>query len=141
MTGQDDLNIRLQKLAATMPQGAGDAVEQRLLTAFRARHRPRKRLSIYLAAAAACLAVMGGLYLLTPKAPVVNEYQAAGFTVLPYAQSDVPLEQPVIIRVNVPASEFNLIGMPSGVRAVNGRISADLLVGQDGVTRAVRFVP
>jgi hypothetical protein len=135
----NELRDQLRRLAAEMPRDAGVEAEQRLLTAFRARRHPRKRLWIYLAAAA-CLAVMGGLFLLTPKAPVVNEYQAAGFMVLPYAQSDVPLEQPVIVRVNVPASEFNLIGVPSVANASNGRISADLLVGQDGVTRAVRFV-
>jgi hypothetical protein len=32
------------------------------------------------------------------------------------------------------------MGVPSVANAPNGRISADLLVGQDGVTRAVRFV-
>jgi hypothetical protein len=140
MNGQNELEAQLRRLAAMTPRGASVAVEQRLLTAFRASRRPRKRVWIYLVAAAACLILMGGLYLLTPKAPVVNQYQAAGFVVLPYAQSDVPLEQPVIVRVNIPASQLRFMGVPSIAGPANARISADLLVGQDGVTRAVRFV-
>ena len=63
-----------------------------------------------------------------------------GFFALPYAQSDVPLEHAVVVRVNMPPSEASALGMPFDPGA-RKEISADLLIGQDGMARAVRFVP
>jgi hypothetical protein len=59
---------------------------------------------------------------------------------LPYAQSDVPMEQAVIVRIKISASELGAIGMPLSGVPRGGNVSADLLVGQDGVARAVRLV-
>jgi hypothetical protein len=64
----------------------------------------------------------------------------AGFVSLPYAESGVPMEDAIIVRLRLRASELGRLGVPVGVPATNGSISADLLVGQDGVARAVRLV-
>jgi hypothetical protein len=71
-----------------------------------------------------------------------DKYSAAtaGFIALPYAQSGVPLEEAVIVRVNLQPSEWGSLGVPGPLPHTNGKISADLLVGQDGVARAVRLV-
>ncbi|HEY3935944.1 MAG TPA: hypothetical protein VGL97_00815 [Bryobacteraceae bacterium] len=135
----NELGKELRKLAAALPQSASEDVEQRLLTAFRARHRAGKRWWIYLAAAA-CVAVTAGLFLARPKAVATDPYPPAGFVALPYGQSGVPMEQPVIVRVDIPASELNVMGLPARAGGGNERVSAELLVGQDGVARAVRFV-
>jgi hypothetical protein len=71
------------------------------------------------------------------SAPV---HHRSGFIALPYAQSDVPLEQPVIVRVQIPASQLGGMGMPLGHLAAEEKVNADLLVGQDGIARAVRVV-
>ena len=66
--------------------------------------------------------------------------QRSEFIALPYAQSEVPLEQPVIVRVHIPVSELGVMGVPFAPATGGERIKADLLVGQDGVARAVRLV-
>lgn len=63
----------------------------------------------------------------------------AGFVALPYAESGVPMEDAVIVRLRLRASDLGRLGVPAGPGAANGTV-ADLLVGQDGVARAVRLV-
>jgi hypothetical protein len=67
------------------------------------------------------------------------------FVALPYSQSGVPLENPVIVHMTLGRSELGALGVSAAVvnaREIGGteKIHADLLVGQDGVARAVRFV-
>jgi hypothetical protein len=64
----------------------------------------------------------------------------AGFVALPYAESGVPMEDAIIVRFRLRASELGRLGVPAGLSTTTGSISADLLVGQDGVARAVRLV-
>jgi hypothetical protein len=134
----NELEEQLRRLAATLPRGTSEEVEQRLLAAFRARRYAKKRWWIYLAAAA-FLAGVVGLYLAKPRTAAVSKYQAGAFVMLPYAQSDVPLEQPVVVRVSISVSALSVMGVPS-LAGANERVNAELLVGQDGVARAVRFV-
>jgi hypothetical protein len=72
--------------------------------------------------------------------PLATLDQASGFITLPYGQSGVPLEQPVIVRIDIPVSQLGAIGAPVNPRTAKGMVTADLLIGQDGVARAVRFV-
>jgi hypothetical protein len=67
-------------------------------------------------------------------------HQRSEFIALPYAQSEVPLEQPVIVRVQIPVSELSGMGMPFASVTARENVDADLLVGQDGVARGVRLV-
>lgn len=145
MNEYDELQEQLRALSEEMPREAGSAVEQRLLAHFRDRRRRKFHFRAYLAAAA-CAALIGGLYFgsrrvqkLSP-APEERSSQTVGFIALPYAQSGVPFEQGVIVRVDIPASEFGAMGAPVIARPGQTRVKADLLVGQDGVPRAVRFV-
>ena len=65
---------------------------------------------------------------------------ATSFYELPEAEGLPPAEDTSVIRVEVPRATLLLVGLPvSQDRAVE-RITADLLVGQDGLARAVRFV-
>ncbi len=59
---------------------------------------------------------------------------------LPYAQSGVPLEDEIVMRVSIRESELESMGIPSASRNPNRQVNADVLVGQDGVARAVRLV-
>jgi hypothetical protein len=151
MTEEDQLEDRLRQLARVVPQTAGPAVEERLRRAFRARRNEQAPVWKYVAKLAASAVIGAGLYLgwtywahrrgldqqMAAIAPV---QQRPVFIALPYAQSDVPLEQPVIVRVQIPVSQLGGMGMPFAPMTATGRINADLLVGQDGVARAVRLV-
>jgi hypothetical protein len=152
MTEEDELQEPFQRLARAVPQTAGAGVEECVRAAFRARLNGNSRRWRYVPKAAAASAVVAaGLYLIWTdwrqsrasagqtaiSAPV---HQRAGFIALPYAQSEVPLEQPVIVRVQIPVFQLGAIGMPVAPATAEERVSADLLVGQDGIARAVRLV-
>jgi hypothetical protein len=146
MNRNDDLQDCLRALAKAAPQEAGPVVQQNLLVHFRQR-RTSKRRRIYISAMAASVALAIGLYLAPwrphpaiQRVPTAMDDQTSGFITLPYAQSEVPLEQPVIVRVDIPVSELGMMGVPFSATDASERVRADLLVGQDGVTRAVRFV-
>lgn len=146
MTPTDGMRDRFRALAKAAPQQAGPHVQERLLVHFRKQHRGR-RIWAYAIAVAASVVLMLGLYALTPHrrqlSPEINPVQAvemSGFIALPYAQSDVPLEQPVILHTTIPASELNRIGVMPARRSAQERVAADLLIGQDGVPRAIRLV-
>jgi hypothetical protein len=151
VSGMNDLDKRLRELARSVPQCASDDVEQHLLTEFRA-HRRRSRIAMYLMPAAAALIL--GLALLVyhgsnivrgylGSSGTVREPQAGslqGFMPLPYGESGVPLGQGIVLRMQLPVSELNGLGVPVPPGETRQRVHADVLVGQDGVARAVRFV-
>jgi hypothetical protein len=137
-----DLIDRMRRLSLALPREASPHVEQQLSIAFRARHQRKAPLWIY--AAAACLLLLLGLSFVhkrkiaPPPAAVV--YNAPGFIALPYSQSGVPTESVVVIRVQVTPSQLSSMGVAVPAAASTARLQADVLVGQDGVARAVRLV-
>jgi hypothetical protein len=146
MSENNNVKDCLRALAEAVQQGAGPSVQQRLLVRFRER-RDNQRRRKYLAGIAASLMVAAGLYLavLQHRNAIQGishneDNQASGFISLPYAQSGVPLEQPVIVRVDIPVSELGMMGVRVIPSSVKERVRADLLIGQDGVARAVRVV-
>lgn len=52
-----------------------------------------------------------------------------------------PLESGRIVRVEVPAATLISYGVPLTGEAMSEQVEADLLVGQDGLARAIRFLP
>lgn len=153
----DELTQQLREMARAIPHEPSAEVERRLLAAFRARQR-RRRGGAWLVVmqVAACLTLIVGLKLAISKVEVVAQQvrrqqvsnsevgsiadDLAGFVALPYAQSGVPMGEGIVVRVTAPASQLSLMGVPF-VSTTNGPVRADLLIGQDGVARAVRFVP
>ncbi|HEX3685288.1 MAG TPA: hypothetical protein VHU83_22330 [Bryobacteraceae bacterium] len=141
-----DLAQTLRRLAETLPRDAATGTEQRLLAAFRARQNRPQRPFRYLAGIAACLALALAWFLSHPghlsRATVAgagDNAAANAFIALPYGQSDVPLEQAFVVRVKLQPSEWAALGVPPAPARANA-IHADLLIGQDGVARAVRLV-
>jgi hypothetical protein len=137
-----ELNDRLRRLSSVLPREASPRVEQRLSTAFRARYPRRAPVWIY--AAAACALLLLGLRFVHQRrpapAPAGFVYNASGFIALPYAQSGVPVESLVVIRVAVTPSQLSSMGVAVPAAASTARVEADFLAGQDGVARAVRLV-
>lgn len=52
-----------------------------------------------------------------------------------------PLESGQVVRVEVPAATLIRYGVSLTAEAMNQPVQADLLLGQDGVARAIRFLP
>lgn len=54
----------------------------------------------------------------------------------PYTQA----EEGHLVRVELPRSALASFGLPVNAEAQGGRVKADVLMGQDGIARAIRFV-
>ncbi len=140
MNEEIDLIDRMRQLASALPREANPQVRERLLTAFRARHPRKPPVWIYAAAAGVLLLLGLSFIYRRPAAPPAFVYNAPGFIALPYSQSGVPLESAVVIRVAITPSELSSMGVAVPAAAATARFKADVLVGQDGVARAVRLV-
>ena len=122
--------------------------EQALLAAFDAhwaQPRPRSsRWSLGMAAALAT-AIVGLNWLVvsnTPRvdpAPAETAFDTAGFLPWPGAEAWPPFESGSLVRVDLPVSALVALGLPVPASSVTA-VQADIVVGQDGLARAVRFV-
>lgn len=56
------------------------------------------------------------------------------------ADATEPLPGAQLMRVRVPRSAMRSFGFPVDMDRAGGQVSADVIVGQDGVARAIRFV-
>jgi hypothetical protein len=145
MKDNNEVTNGLRALAEASPREARQFVQQRLLENFRARRDRIRR--VQLGTVGACCVLVLALCAWLRHIPEVKSHnvspsgeQASGFITLPYGQSGVPLEQPVIVRLNIPVSELDRMGVPFAPAGAKNQVRADLLIGQDGVARAVRFV-
>jgi hypothetical protein len=72
-------------------------------------------------------------------APAVPEV-ATKFYALPDADIFAPVEDATVVRVQLPRSAMRMVGLPVNEERAGERIRADVVLGQDGIARAVRFV-
>jgi anti-sigma factor RsiW len=142
---------------------APSRLEARLLRAFRAQHgappaEGRRWLAPLTWAAATALAA--GLFLVsapqpappaataglasleTPAAVVIDETspEAEGFIPLPNAERIGPGDGFNLVRVEVPRSAMMAVGIPVSADQASDPVEADVLLGSDGLARAVRFL-
>jgi hypothetical protein len=66
--------------------------------------------------------------------------EASEFVAIPYSAPFLATDQIDIYRVQVPRVTLASYGMPMQPNSLNATVTADLLVGSDGIARAVRFV-
>lgn len=71
--------------------------------------------------------------------PVPNDAPEE-FIGIPYAAPLDPRERAELVRVNVPLTALTAWGMSIGGADPNLRVNADLVLGEDGLARAVRLV-
>ena len=95
---------------------------------------------MYSAAAAAVLLLTLALLPKHSIKPQNDIYLAPDFIALPYSQSAVPLESVVVMRVQMRPTDLISLGVAVPAAASSAKITADILVGQDGVPRAVRLI-
>jgi hypothetical protein len=148
------LNAALRVLAEDDAKlSASSDVEKRLLSEVRAVSRARRRRT-WLGVSTVAAALLLGIFLYvsrtenrqpsdvvkTPAPPeevvdeVVTEY-------LPLPYYHVPTNTGSTVRIELPVTALVSFGLaPSDFREKDGKVQADVLVGEDGLARAVRFV-
>lgn len=132
---------------------ASPDVEKRLRGEVRAIARARRRRTwLGVSSVAAVLVLAVALYawrighrhtLETVQSPAAQEETTAevatDFLPLPYYH--VPMNTGSTVRIEVPAQTLVSFGLaPGDFREGDGKVLADVLVGEDGLARAVRFV-
>ena len=153
----------LRALAADGTREAPGEIEQRLRGEFRRHHLRRKMIRLsaaFSAAAAAGIVLILWLHNETPKTtpvPVAVAAQApaaqigtatqigdeesdANFYPLPEAEALPAVENAMVVRVQLPVSSLQLMGVPVSEERADSSVQADLLLGQDGLARGVRLV-
>ncbi|HYL92081.1 MAG TPA: hypothetical protein VEW69_02875 [Alphaproteobacteria bacterium] len=154
----DRLTRALRQMGAASSQGAPPELGQRLAQSFRRHHQRRRTLRMSLSAAAACLCVAISFLLiakysntsLTAKTPPTTVLPAGGtkhilgqddgFFALTVFDSGTEMEDLRLVRVEMPGSALRLVGAPVSEDLAGQRITADLVVGQDGTPYAIRLV-
>jgi hypothetical protein len=73
--------------------------------------------------------------------PVENQPEVAtDFFEIPYAQPLRPEERADVFRMQMPRASMAVYGLPVSGGRLDSRITADVLMGEDGVARAIRFI-
>jgi hypothetical protein len=144
----------LRALAAEGPREAPLHIEEQLKGQFRKRNR-RRHLAAWMPAFS--VATAAGIALLLwvhekPKpapapavvaalavAPVAEEDADSSFYPLPEAEALPAVENAMVVRVQLPVSSLRLMGVPVSEERADASVQADLLLGQDGLARAVRL--
>ena len=65
---------------------------------------------------------------------------ASDFFEIPYVEPLRPEQRADVFRVQLPRASMAAFGLPVSGGRLDSRISADVLMGEDGVVRAVRFI-
>lgn len=140
------------------PSPRAVAIEQELLSAFAARAaeavrgRTGSRSAVgwlqarpWLAAAAVMVVAVAAWQVVgrwrSPGGPApAAEAEEMTFVALPTAVGLPPLESGRVVRVALPAASLPAYGFDVAPTSADRLVEADLLVGQDDVARAIRFV-
>lgn len=152
MSDDRELLEKLRALASEGPREAPPEVEERLKKEFRRVNR-RRNLVTWVPAFSVAAALAIGFFLWThreqPKpsaavfsqaaASVAEEESDASFYPLPEAEALPAVENAMVIRVQLPVSSLQLMGVPVTSERAGASVDADLLLGQDGLARAVRL--
>jgi hypothetical protein len=146
----------LRGLAADGPREAPPHVEEQLKREFRRQKRRRNLIAwtpwFSVAAAAAGIALLLWVHSEKPKpAPAAAaviaravddtaEEDYDGFYPLAEAEALPAVENAMVVRVQLPVSSLQLMGVPVSEERADASVQADLLLGQDGLARGVRLV-
>ena len=75
-----------------------------------------------------------------PPAPDRVPEVATDFFQIPYAEPLRPDERVDVLRMQMPRANMAVFGLPVTGGGLDSRVTADVLMGEDGVVRAVRFI-
>jgi hypothetical protein len=74
-----------------------------------------------------------------PSAPVVAQREVMT-EFIPIVYDPEPIERGQIVRIRLPSAALTMFGLPMNEEHAEEAIRADVLLGEDGMARAVRFV-
>jgi len=140
--------------AAANGKSAPRRVEERLIAEFRRRKRPRlaalgAAAACVLAAVAVSMVVLGRPGRREPQRPaprqilidaVPDRVITTQFLPLFYGDNITAQEGGYLVRIRLPRRALASFGLPVSEEIPRGSIHADVLLGEDGLARAVRFV-
>jgi hypothetical protein len=69
-----------------------------------------------------------------------NDETVTDYIPLTYLADATAVESGIVLRVELPHSALMAVGLPAPVERTDSRVKADVVIGDDGVARAVRFV-
>jgi len=69
-----------------------------------------------------------------------HKEMSTGFFALPFAAPLSPEDAVQVVRVTLPRSAMRSVGLPVNEERLYERVPADVVLGEDGIARAVRFV-
>lgn len=153
------LSTALKEVSESAPPSPrAVAIEQELLSAFAARTpeaahgRAGSRSAVGWLQARPWLAAAAVIVFAVAAWQVVGRWHSSGiqvpaaaaeemtFVALPTAVGLPPLESGRVVRVALPAASLPAYGFDVAPTSADSLVEADLLVGQDDVARAIRFV-
>jgi hypothetical protein len=158
------MNELLRALAESdREKEAPPEVEVRLKAAFRRKYKQRRMWPYFAAAAvAAGMALFFArvpkpqsmeIAVVTPPAPALEIARPVQRRVMhrkqpqevvtefyPLMEDPPPFERGELLRVSLPAAAMRSVGVPVSEDRLAETVQADVLVGQEGLARAIRFV-
>ena len=156
MNENSELLEGLRALGADGPREAPEHIEEQLQLEFRRQNRRRRLMTwipAFSVAAAAGIALLLWIRSETPRpvpaqalasaamhavAPAAEE-EADDFYPLAEAEALPAVESAMVVRVQLPVSSLQLMGVPLGEERADSSVQAELLLGQDGLARGVRL--
>ncbi|HUI43084.1 MAG TPA: hypothetical protein VL523_14070 [Terriglobia bacterium] len=75
-----------------------------------------------------------------PSAELANYDELSEFVALPFAHDETPLGAGEVVRIRLSESALGLLGLPVSEDNPSEPLTADVVIGEDGVARAIRFV-
>jgi hypothetical protein len=140
---QQQLTELLRSVA--VPNQEINKVPENLVSAFRANQIPKNSRSIsWIRAAILVIAMLGGWmwyrthHFETPKTNSASHHDDGEFIPLQYAGN--PSNSFQVVRVELGSSDLQQLGFPAAPEWENRSVKADIVVGEDGLPHAIRFV-
>jgi hypothetical protein len=72
--------------------------------------------------------------------PALVPHAVDNFIALPDAGDSLSTEGTVVMQIEVPRDAVSLSGIPAAEGTGNGLVKAEIVVGADGLARAIRFL-
>ena len=86
----------------------------------------------------AIMIILAAAVTLQAQEPAAVEEVVTDF--YPLVNPAPPFERGQLLRVEVPASAMRMVGLPVHAERLSDPVQADVLVGEEGLPRAIRFV-
>ena len=141
---QQQLTSLLRSIAAE-PKREINKVPEDLMSAFRANQIRKSSRSIsWIRAAIFVMVMLGGWmwyrthHFEVPKTTSVSHHDDGEFIPLQYAEN--PSNSFQVVRVELGSSDLQQLGFPGVPEWENRSVKADIVVGEDGLPHAIRFV-